>query len=181
MMQNPLSSTILQREFGRRLRPLGWRSRTLRRRSVLAAYGGLLGWVAWSWLNLRIDPATWIKAGIFLAIAVHFVGLAVLASARGGVWKLANEPDARLDERQRAVRDRAYRRGYALLGAAVVLAATYLALALAFGWPLPRSTGAVQMVLWTVIVVTITIPAAVLAWTEPDPADPCHTATRRRP
>lgn len=168
-MQNPMSPAAGRREFGRRLRPPVWSSRTLRRRGVLAAYGGLAGWAAWSWLNLGYDPATWIKSGIFLAMAVHSVGLAVLASARVGAWKLANDSDARLDERQRAVRDRAFRCGYALLGGAVVLAASYLALALDFGWPLPRSAGAIQLVIWTVVVATTTIPTAVLAWTEPDP------------
>lgn len=37
-----------------------------------------------------------------------------------------------------------------------------------FGW-LPRTWNEVQAVMWGVILLTWTLPTAVVAWTEPDP------------
>ena len=147
-----------------------------RRAGVVAAYGGYAAFVAVFWLSRQFDgPARhWIFALTIptaLVLLAGFVGL--LAS---WVWIAANSPDAALDERQQRVRDRAYLHGYQALGATIVFGGIYALLAwdtrAKLGLWLPRTWNETQAVFWGLFLLALTLPTAIIAWTEPDlPAD----------
>ena len=140
-----------------------------RRGAVLAAYGGYLGLVVAWYLARRLDSMPLFMLVLPLSI-VLLVGLAVLFTS--WVWHAANQPDPELDERQLRVRDRAYLQSYRVLAGATVVATVYGALAWDNGLWLPGTWNQVQALVWGVLLLTMTLPAAVIAWTEPDlPAD----------
>ena len=78
-----------------------------------------------------------------------------------------------LDERQRAVQDRAFRVSYQILSAGVLLAALYGFIAADSGslW-LPDTSNELQAVFWGLWLLATTLPAAVHCWLEPDPPTP---------
>ena len=88
------------------------------------------------------------------------------------IWRAANEPDDALDEREQRVRDRAYLRSYQALAALVVLGGVYAALAwdtrARWGLWLPQTWNEVQAVFCGLLLLAMTLPAAVIGWTEPD-------------
>jgi hypothetical protein len=157
----------MDRTMNARNRPLpGPVGRTSRRRLVAAVYGGyaalvvagvLLGRLGWAWQSLF--PVLFGVAG--------FAGFFVL---RRAVQLAADLPDAALDERQRAVRDRAYVAAYRYVGALFFLAAVYGGLAWDSGllW-LPGDWVAIQAIVWGVFLLVTTLPSAALAWDEPEP------------
>jgi hypothetical protein len=141
-------------------------TRRSRRGAVLAAYGGYLTMTGIWYLARRVDSlALWLLV-IPLAL-VLMTGLAVLLTS--SVWHAANEPDPHLDERQQRVRDRAYLQSYRLLASLTSLAVLYGGLAWDNAWWLPSTWNQVQALVWGVLLLTLTLPAAVVAWTEPDP------------
>ena len=76
------------------------------------------------------------------------------------------KPD--LDERQRHVVSQANSQAYTVVSTLLGLCIVYLALASTLGWPLPAGPEA-----WTLIATTVSgligaLPAALLAWSEPD-------------
>ena len=143
------------------------RSLTLgqRRVSVLAAYLGYLGMVTVWYLSSRMGSARLfflvIPFGLFM-----LAGLAVLFTS--WVWHAANEPDAALDERQQRVRDRAYLYSYRGIAGVAVLATVYGGLAWDNGLWLPNTWNQVQAVVWGILLLAMTLPSAVIAWTEPE-------------
>ena len=141
-----------------------------RRRAVTAIYAGLLGWILWGWWNTSGSRPAWLASRIFLAITLHFAGWFVLTSHRTGIWRITNDPDGAIDERQRAVRDRAYRSSYLVLSGLLIAAFGYGIVAVDWGLPRPRTHGALGLVVWTVVVLVTLLPTTVLAWSEPDPA-----------
>ncbi len=148
-------------------------SRATRRRAVLALYLGYPTFIAAMWLGSFFNHRQQ------HAIAAPFLGIVIVASAAmlwGGYTLLArtainlpNIADRVLDERQRLVRDGAYRVSFRLVSGVLLIAALYMLLALGFEWPLPRSGDAAQAIFWGVFIVTTTLPTAVIAWTTPAP------------
>lgn len=136
-----------------------------RRGAVVATYGGYLTMVSVWYVASR-----WASAGLFLlviAIALlMLLGLALLLTS--WVWHAANEPDAQLDERQLQVRNRAYLHSYQGVATVLVLCAFYGALAWDNGWWLPQTWNQIQSIMWGVLLLALTLPAAVIAWTQPD-------------
>ncbi len=145
----------------------GWR-----RGVVLTTYGGYLACVG-VWALARGLASAW-SFWVFLLVIplalVTLAGLSVLVTS--WIWDAANQPDAVLDERQQRVRDRAYLHSYQGLAAVFTLAAVYGAIAwdsqAKLGLWLPSTWNQVQAVLWGVLLLCITLPAAVVAWTAPD-------------
>lgn len=139
--------------------------RAVRRTLILAAYLGYLGMVlAWSLLD---PPARWFLVLPLGLIAVVAGGGLLMPQILG----VSDGADAMLDERQTALRNRAYLNGYRVLGALTILAALYCMLAQGAGWWLPRTDLALQAVFWGVWLLVTTLPTALLAWTEPDSGD----------
>jgi hypothetical protein len=108
-------------------------------------------------------PAT--VAGLVL-ITLSFVLAARLW--RSPWWRPGNAPDAQLDERELALRNRAYQRAYTLIGCGALLALIYVQLAFdgddRLRWWLPASYEEASRLFWGVFLVAVTLPAALLAW-----------------
>ena len=109
----------------------------------------------------------------YLGLSVSIASLLGLAAGIGmiiylyrgtGFWQLGNAPDERLDERQLQVRNRVYRLAY--IGVATLVLA--ILIAAIFGIPLPQGYDNLQPFYWTISTVVLTLPSAILAWTEPD-------------
>ena len=60
---------------------------------------------------------------------------------------------------------------YQIIAGAFGLAVTYGTMALDFGWWLPSTSDRLQAVLWGIVLLTMTLPSAVVAWIEPDARD----------
>ncbi len=123
---------------------------------LLAGLGTVIAWP---------DAPLWLYPAVAIALFVPFmVATGRLNASIGGVTELRT---GELDEAQRQVRDRAYRRAYPASGGATVafLVATFGFVA---GW-VPggalAALGAVVFFVW------IAAPVHVLAWTMPDVGD----------
>lgn len=145
-------------------------SRGARRSAVIAVMAGYpLLVAAWAGLPaLGLPPVVW-------AIVVGALGLVVLLGSYA-IWsfrqRLAQAPDEELDERQIAVRDRAYLDSYRALAGLLVLgllAATIVPDAI--DRPVQLTFETIQPVMWGAILYAIILPSAVVAWREPDLAD----------
>lgn len=144
-------------------------TRHLRRVAVIAIY---LGYLLMTLLWTPAKALGWGWAVIVSSLGLLAVmGYAMLMVSQYGIMSSQNK--ASLDERQEAVRNRAYRLAYGILGALACFAALYLYIAADSGslW-LPTTSNELQAAFWGVLLLTSTLPAAVLAWTEPDPVAP---------
>lgn len=78
------------------------------------------------------------------------------------------------DERQLQVRDRAFYRAYQTISALFGLWIVYEAIARTntrqWFW-LPQTFDEYQAIVWAYLLVSMTLPSAIIAWTEPDLAD----------
>ena len=147
--------------------PAGWTPRYLRRRFVLGCalgYGGLLLF----WLLASRLSTVWLFAPAALCALVFLVSFARIFY---GVqpWNVANRSDAEVDERQRAVRERAHYLAYNSWGVAFGAGLFYWYFAGEFGWWLPRAEPERTAVFWTLLLSFALLPSAVIAWLEPDP------------
>lgn len=150
-------------------RTIGHSLTRLRRRSaVVATYLGYLAMVSVWYL-----ASAYQSVGLFILVSLlgllMLSGLGVLVTS--WVWNAANAPDPNLDERQRRVRDRAYLHSYQAFAGSVTAMGFYAAIAWDNGWWLPATWNQVQAVMWGVLLLALTLPAAIVAWTEPDLAD----------
>ncbi len=139
-------------------------SRMARRAIVIAVYAGYAG----------IAVAA-VRATPLIADMASLTALVCAFAAWGGmflfmrmrrVWFLGNAPDRDLDEREIALRLRAYHWSYIAFVAAVFLGLIALSLFVDLARPLPFSYEQVSAVLWGIFLLGATLPAAILAWTE---------------
>lgn len=141
--------------------------RRVRRRYVvlytLGYFGMLLFWLLGSSLH-----AVWLFVPAALCALVFLVSFARIFY---GVqpWNVANQRDPDLDERQQAVRNRAYFFAYNVLSAVLGVALLYWYFAGDLGWWLPRSDAGRVAIFWTLLLALISLPSAFVAWLEPDP------------
>ena len=158
------NSASTHSRFSWAARPL---PRNRRRALVIATYLGFIAFVLVTYRGLTAEPrwpselaATAVL--LFVATAAAFVRL---VTAPGYA---ADTVDRRLDERQRLVRDRAYRIAYyvlTLLFGAFSLAVMYTA-GSDDSWTSVRS--AALLLPWLTFLPG-SLPTAVVAWTEPEP------------
>lgn len=149
-------------------------NRRWRQIAVIATYLGYLLmtllWtpakaLGWGWLVV-------VSSLGFLAV----MGYGLLMASQYGI--MSNARQTVLDERQEGVRNRAYRVAYQLLAGLGGFTALYgyIATDSGRGW-LPSTSNELQAVFWGFLLVSSTLPAAVLTWTEPEPVQeelPCH-------
>lgn len=144
-----------------------------RRRLVLALYGGLAVAVFAIEVRQSLYHYQGLPSVILLALALAallLAGLGYRALMRRTVINLPHPTTAVLDERQRAVRDSAYRTAYRLVASAI--AALFIALVFLNGDALlARFPAAASGLLLYLFAVASTLPTAVIAWTEPDSPD----------
>ena len=145
----------------------GWLPRRVRRRFVVGyalGYGGLV--LFWLLASLLDNPWLFAPAALCgLAFSLSFKRIFVGVQP----WNVANRSDAEIDERQRAVRERAHYLAYNSWALGFSLGLLYWYFAGEFGWWLPRSYNERTAVFWTLLLSLVSLPSAIIAWLEPDP------------
>lgn len=119
------------------------------------------------------------QSGPFAMLGLLAVGTAGLVlfgcwlALTGLLREYGSPGDTRLftsrDERQTAVRHRAFVRAYAILAALLCVACVYATIAFDAGLWLPDANSR-RPILFGLIFLCASLPSAVIAWTEPDPA-----------
>ena len=143
--------------------------RNIRRRLVIAMYVGFAIFLTIMYIGYTATPRGPLWLGV-LAVATFVAtgyGFVRLVAAPGYA---ADTIDRFLDERQRLVRDRAYRVAYYPVTALllVVSVVTLYAAGSDHGWSLLRVPA--LFLPWFAFVVG-SLPTAIVAWSEPDPPD----------
>lgn len=140
-------------------------SRAARRGLVIACYGGYATMcLAWSVLP---HPWRWLAVVPLGLAAVMAMGMLLMPALLG----TSDGADGELDERQLARRNAGYLNAYRLLAGTVTLAAIYAYIAADAErlrlW-LPRTDNELNATFWGFWLLALTLPAAVIAWTEPE-------------
>ena len=156
-------------------------SQKRRRVIVLALYIVLLLWFgsAFTLFNLAPNNAEdeipgslfLFYIGVFMIVAV--VDTIIFHALRNSIQNVADKEDHNIDERQRTVRDSAYRLAYQIVTIGLLSVLLYAQLASGFQWwlPLPSEEmlpSTIGMVFTLVLILTVTLPTSIVAWNEPD-------------
>jgi hypothetical protein len=150
--------------------PRSWVERLSRRSRRLIAAVTLLGlpaMYAWSsaWMGTSVPNLLWGPVS-FVLIGCTLVGAFVLYRYVQG---RADMPGRGLDERERRLRDDAWILGYQVLAVVVVLLVAALAIpVLVFGRPVTIDASIATAAALCLGVLLPVLPAAALAWLEPD-------------
>lgn len=82
---------------------------------------------------------------------------------------IADDIDARLDERQLAMRNSAYLDSYRIVAGLVILGVIWIALGTDLGyWWIPSTWHEWNAIVWGLFIYLTLLPSAILAWREPD-------------
>ena len=139
--------------------------RSTRRWLVIGCYGGyvllVLVWVFASPALIRLGLQL-----LFGLTSVMCMGMLMMPNILG----ISDGDQALLDERQRGFRNAMYVRAYQMLTLLVMALSLYVYIASdsKMGW-LPQSNLELQAVFWGIFIFVTTLPAALIAWLEPDP------------
>ena len=143
-------------------------SASARKTTVLVMYGayGLACalWVAAGGLK-TVPIATAVVALLLLSLSALIV-----LFQRTRYWKWGNSPDAELDEFQISSRNAAYKNAYVIVASFSLL----IMLAARIGYDITHFTlaeSAREFLFWGWFLLVLTLPAALLAWTEKAPDD----------
>ena len=152
---------------------VGVRARQLSQRQrrvlVLTEYAGLFSYLT---VTVFMDDTWWLLLAFVGVVAMVLIHSQLLVRF---TQKIANKEDAELDERQTAVRDNAHRTAYQILGSAIIVGLVLLQMLttgpLGFRpWTPQLSIRSIVLpVLTTILWMYVSLPTAVIAWTEPDP------------
>lgn len=144
-------------------------SQSTRRRNIVLLYTLYpLSSVA---LHRSIGPTSWFALAHLTLTAVLATALGIPHVLRVG-RAIADDIDARLDERQLALRNAAYLDAYRVVASFMLLGIIWIALGIDKSlWWVPKTYNEWNIVFWGVIVLTLTLPSAFLSWREPDRAD----------
>jgi hypothetical protein len=152
---------------GSRIERLSRRSRRLLAVATMLGLPAMFGWSAF-WQGTSVPTIVWGPVS-FLLIGATLVGAFVLYRF---VRDRADMPGTQLDERERQLRDRAWILAYQVLGAVViVLGAAVVIPVLGFGNPVTIDASVATAVALSLGVLLPLLPAACLAWLEPDPVE----------
>lgn len=142
--------------------------RRVRRVVAVATLLGLPGSYAWSaiWSGTTVAKAVWGPV-VFLLILVSVVGAIVLYTYAG---YRATRSDRGLDERERQLRDQAWILSYAVLSIAVVVGVLFASVVvMGFDRNITLDGRVMSGIATCFGVLVPVLPAASLAWLEPDP------------
>jgi MFS family permease len=141
-----------------------------RRRRVLVAALYLLVAAALVALPGASDAVPSPRPQVFGVILIALLLIGVYLGVFASVGNFAVR-GAVLDERERAQRDRATAIAYRVLGVMIVVATFYAILANThrLGLPIPTDAGELVAFMIPLYFAVLSLPAAVLAWTLPDP------------
>ncbi|GMA15852.1 hypothetical protein E5F05_06715 [Deinococcus metallilatus] len=141
-----------------------------RRRVVVLTAISFLGYAILMVLALRVGtlrtPDETLRSLAYLSLLLSFGSGYHLYVPR--VLGLPGTDDRRLDERQREVVMQARTQAYWVVSLLFVFGTIYLSLASERGWPLPTGPDSWQLIATGVSFLVGVMPAAILAWTEPD-------------
>ena len=158
-------------------RVLGFTMNSQRRRRMLVvalymSYGCILVpfWLA----HAVAKPLLALALPVFLICGVLFWGLSQLTQVYA--YSSSGESSPLTDERQAQVRDRSFTKAYWILAFMLCFGIIYVMLASDFGWWSP-DRNEMQSVFFGVILLTATLPSAVIAWVEGDEIDDTDQAT----
>jgi hypothetical protein len=111
-----------------------------------------------------------------LSLGALFVAFSLYAKLLLPIMReLTAKKDPELDERQLAVRNRAYYYAYGILAGVFGLSVLYAMVATLPGsaggadLPMPSTLNAFTLLILLISHLAISLPASVVAWTEPDP------------
>jgi hypothetical protein len=152
-----------------RVRPARIESLSQRTRRVIAVVAmlGLPAMFIWSavWQRTSVPTIIW-GPGSFLLIGATLIGALILYRFVRG---RADMPGTQLDERERQLRDRAWILSYQVLALVVVLLGAAIVIpVLGFGEPITIDASIAGAVALCLGVLLPLLPAACLAWLEPD-------------
>ena len=139
-----------------------------RRGIVVTLYASYLLVLAPFWLAHAVaKPLIALAIPAFLLLSASL--WAVLRVVRNYAYPSGTCLPAIVDERQAQVRDHSYVTAYQILSIMVCLYVVYSILAHDLGMRSP-SPGQLQAILFAALLLTLTLPASVVAWTQPDDA-----------
>lgn len=125
-------------------------------------------------LALLLDP----QVPFAILVALGLAMIAVLAGLEIRTRSIANAANCRIDERERSRRDHAHRLAYWLLSLPVGLMIGFgvarIQRALESGGDLIIANSQLTVfgvLLWVGVFLWISLPTAIIAWTEPEPLD----------
>jgi hypothetical protein len=139
-----------------------------RRAIAVGTLVGLPAMFAWStfWMGTTVPNLVWGPVS-FVLIGLTIVGSVVLYRYIRG---RADLPGRDLDERERQLRDRAWILSYQVLSLVVIAAVVVLGISVfILGRTVTVDAGLVNALVLSVAVLLPVLPAAALAWIEPDP------------
>lgn len=145
------------------------RPKTQRRQVVVLCYGSalvavVLGAIKTTGLSSSLD----ISFSILIMLGLLASGYAAIRLLQPKQLGISDGPDNELDERQLQVRNQAYLNAYRILGGFVVIGLAFASIFWNQVRQLPDSI-ALSAFFWLVILLAISLPAALLAWLEPEP------------
>jgi predicted permease len=137
--------------------------RNARRAIVLTCYLGAII-MAFGWTLEQ--PLRWFVVIPFGIACILTMASLLMPYALG----VSDGGDEMLDERQQQTRNLNYLNAYRILGLIVMFTMLYWYIATDSGrfW-LPKTSYEINVVFWGVMLLAITLPTAIAAWTEPDP------------
>jgi hypothetical protein len=145
-------------------------SQRSRRILAVATLTGLPAMFVWStfWMGTSVPNVVWGPIS-FVLIGTTVLGSFVLYRF---VRDRADLPGRRLDEREKELRDRAWILSYQVLSAVVVAAVIVIGIAVfVLGRAVTLDASLVNALVLSVAVLLPILPAAALAWIEPDPVE----------
>jgi uncharacterized membrane protein len=147
-----------------RISRLSQRSRRLIAIATLLGMPVAFGWSTY-WLTTSVTNLLWGPV-MFVLFGATLVGAALLYAY---VRRRADLPDRGLDERQRQLRDQAWILAYQVLSTVVILGVAWAGLAVwLFDKPITIDAGLANVLVLSIGVLLPVLPAAALAWIEPD-------------
>ncbi|HVT36632.1 MAG TPA: hypothetical protein VHE37_13670, partial [Nevskiaceae bacterium] len=169
MMRNPVMGSSMRSAHGRRA-------------AVLMIYIGYAVGV-YCWLKGEALGVDWVMGAAVLAFVECAIGVLLLFrwsryGLWGHMWRWKSEMPLRnwlhgdpqvmkdFDERELAVRDRAHVAAYSIYTTLTMLLFSVYDVALAQRNPPQLSFEQAQLILWGLIVTVLTLPAAILAWSD---------------
>jgi hypothetical protein len=136
-----------------------------RRVWTIVLYTSTLSWCIAYFAKMQVLPAVY---GVWLLGSLMLTGLALWRLFwRTGLYDAGHQQDTALDERQRYVRDRAYRWSYSFVALLLIMQMFYTAVALDKNLWLPDSYEQANVLFWALFLLVMTLPPCLLAWTEP--------------
>lgn len=139
-------------------------SRPARRTLVLAVYAGYAAIVA-AVFAAGLDR-TDLPASASLLFCLASWGGVIAFMQMKDFWMWGNAPDTTLDERQLQARLRAYYASYVGVSSLAVLALTVASIGVDLIEPVRLTYTHMAAIGWGVFLLVLTLPTAVLAWTE---------------